>query len=62
MLPCVRCTSTENGYYTPKSRTCKKCTNKVTHENRNRIARFEGFTGQYQKLKLREYEAQEKTL
>lgn len=62
MLPCIKCDSTVNGYYTEKSRTCRKCTNLVTVENKNRIARLEGYRNYYQKLKLRDYETQEKTL
>jgi ribosomal protein S17E len=61
-IPCRKCKSIDNGYYTPKSRTCKKCTNKKSNENRNRIARLQGYTGHYQKLKLKEYEVKEKTL
>lgn len=62
MTPCIKCNSTENGYYTAKSRTCRKCTNLVTVENKNRRARLEGYRNYYQKLKLKEYETKKEAI
>lgn len=62
MLPCIKCNSDKNGYYTPRSRTCRKCTNKVTVETKNRKARLEGYRSYYQKLKIKEYETEKEAL
>jgi hypothetical protein len=61
MKLCLTCGG-DNGFYHKHSKDCRLCVNKRVNQNRNRIARLQGYTGHYQKLKLKEYETKEKTL
>lgn len=60
MIPCIKCNSNTNGYYSPKSRTCRICTNKITVENRNRKAKLKGYNSYYQEYKLKKFESEDK--
>lgn len=55
MKPCRQCTSTTNGYYTDKSRTCRRCTDaKLTEKKRDKALSL-GFANFYQYLKFKHY-------
>jgi hypothetical protein len=61
MKLCLTCGG-DNRFYHKYSKDCRLCVNKRVNENRNRIARLQGYTGHYQKLKMKEYENQKETL
>jgi tRNA(Glu) U13 pseudouridine synthase TruD len=55
MRPCIQCDSETNGYYTEKSRTCRKCTSKKLMEAQKADAERKGFTNYYQMQKFKEF-------
>jgi len=61
MKLCLTC-GQDNGFYHRYSKDCRICVNRRVNENRNRIARLQGYRSHYEKLKLKEYEVKEKTL
>jgi hypothetical protein len=55
MRPCRQCNSETNGYYTEKSRTCKKCTSQKLKEAQKADAERKGFSNYYQMQKYKAF-------
>jgi len=55
MKPCRQCESETNGYYTKKSRTCRKCTNRKLIETQRDTAERNGYKNYYQFLKFKNF-------
>jgi hypothetical protein len=50
--PCRICGASENGYYTEKSRTCKKCNNIKVMQKQKEWANEQGYKNYYQLQKF----------
>jgi tRNA(Glu) U13 pseudouridine synthase TruD len=55
MKPCRQCNSKTKGYYTEKSRTCRKCTSQKLMEAQKSDAERKGFSNYYQMQKFKEF-------